>query len=842
MVEATTATVSPALEHIIERPRLISRLEEGGGSRVVVLAAPAGYGKTTLARQWSDRQTGPVAWLRTTRASADVALLAVQLDDLLASVAPELPREPSKVGSIASVNPSPKPLGRAIVKTFEPLTQDVLLVVDEWEAAGSDEADELLSMLVEGLDIRFLITSRVRPDWFAPRLEVYGDGLEIGSDELAMTDAEAADVLFYVRDEEARDEVAAAAAGWPAVLGLAALNARTGRPKRSGLLPDTLYDYLATELIEGATPEAQEAATVVAVAAVQDVETARLLLGPAPDGRLAAAEARGLLSVEGGRRVAMHRLIKELVVERFRADPSRTDRVSELAAPIVEHRLWSEGQAVAEAVREPDFISLVLAAALPDLLRGGRVASVRKWVELGRAAQAHSPLLDYAEAELSLRDGETLRAYGLGVQAAEALDGDMAARAHLVAAHAAHLTERPERTARHVELAAKLATTAETREGAAWGRFLAALEHQSPRLPALLRSYQSIARPGVDQTLTSASGEISVALVSGGLAEALDAGAVALSVAQGSADPVRHTSVLSVYSYALVAAARYESAIRAAERLLAVADLFELEFPVGYARLNRAAALIGLRRFAAADRILSALEKDTRDSPGSYFEGNLAIQRARLYASVGDPQRGLDVLSQGPGSDWIPGTAGGFLGLRALLLAADGAGERAAAEAEDARARSRTISARGFSQTADAVAALRRGASGATLTQVIHQALDTECLDALVIGMRVAPDLAAHLASDPARHGWLQRLFLASADFSLASAVGLEIPRPARRGQVLSPRESEIHQLVAQGLTNEEIAKLLFISLSTTKVHVKHILDKLGVRSRVEAARLLDDA
>src|SRR5436305_382432 len=126
MVETITAAASPALDHIIERPRLIARLEEGGGARVTVLAAPAGYGKTTLARQWSKRQSGPVAWYRTTRASGDVALLAVQLDELLASLAPDLPREPGKVASIASVNPSPKPLGRAIVQTFKPLRQDVL--------------------------------------------------------------------------------------------------------------------------------------------------------------------------------------------------------------------------------------------------------------------------------------------------------------------------------------------------------------------------------------------------------------------------------------------------------------------------------------------------------------------------------------------------------------------------------------------------------------------------------------------------------------------------------------------------------------------------------------------
>src|SRR5256884_1406849 len=219
MVETIKAAASPALDHIIERPRLIARLEEGGGARVSVLAAPAGYGKTTLARQWSQRQAGPVGWYRTTGASGDVALLAVQLDDLLASIAPELPREPEKVATIASVNPSPRPLARAILRTFEALSQDVLLVVDEWEAAGTDEAEELLSMLVEGLRIRFLITTRTRPDWFTPRLEVYGEGLEIGVDELAMTDAEAARVVNGGGAVAGRARLMRTAGGWPPVLG-----------------------------------------------------------------------------------------------------------------------------------------------------------------------------------------------------------------------------------------------------------------------------------------------------------------------------------------------------------------------------------------------------------------------------------------------------------------------------------------------------------------------------------------------------------------------------------------------------------------------------------------------
>ena len=52
----------------------------------------------------------------------------------------------------------------------------------------------------------------------------------------------------------------------------------------------------------------------------------------------------------------------------------------------------------------------------------------------------------------------------------------------------------------------------------------------------------------------------------------------------------------------------------------------------------------------------------------------------------------------------------------------------------------------------------------------------------------------------------------------------------------LSPREREVLALVASGRTNREIGDALFISDKTASVHVTHILTKLGVSSRTEAA------
>ena len=51
----------------------------------------------------------------------------------------------------------------------------------------------------------------------------------------------------------------------------------------------------------------------------------------------------------------------------------------------------------------------------------------------------------------------------------------------------------------------------------------------------------------------------------------------------------------------------------------------------------------------------------------------------------------------------------------------------------------------------------------------------------------------------------------------------------------LTPREAEVLRLMAQGLGNGEIARRLFISEKTVKVHVSHIFEKLGVERRVQA-------
>ncbi|WP_412541778.1 response regulator transcription factor [Longispora sp. K20-0274] len=76
----------------------------------------------------------------------------------------------------------------------------------------------------------------------------------------------------------------------------------------------------------------------------------------------------------------------------------------------------------------------------------------------------------------------------------------------------------------------------------------------------------------------------------------------------------------------------------------------------------------------------------------------------------------------------------------------------------------------------------------------------------------------------------------AAGETALSGPVASRLARRVREpGLTLSPREVEILQLLAEGLTNEQIAARLFISRATVKTHLVHIFGKLGVDSRTAA-------
>jgi two-component system nitrate/nitrite response regulator NarL len=81
------------------------------------------------------------------------------------------------------------------------------------------------------------------------------------------------------------------------------------------------------------------------------------------------------------------------------------------------------------------------------------------------------------------------------------------------------------------------------------------------------------------------------------------------------------------------------------------------------------------------------------------------------------------------------------------------------------------------------------------------------------------------------------RLVLSDRLVDLIARALREEPRPARVSEAgLTPREEEILGLLERGCSNKLIARELDLSVGTVKVHVKHILKKLRLKTRVEAA------
>ena len=78
MTEGTVEKPQLGQSRIIERPRLIRLLDESP-ARIKMLVAPAGYGKTTLARQWLAASPQSTSWFSATASSVDVAAFALGL-------------------------------------------------------------------------------------------------------------------------------------------------------------------------------------------------------------------------------------------------------------------------------------------------------------------------------------------------------------------------------------------------------------------------------------------------------------------------------------------------------------------------------------------------------------------------------------------------------------------------------------------------------------------------------------------------------------------------------------------------------------------------------------------
>jgi NarL family two-component system response regulator LiaR len=134
-----------------------------------------------------------------------------------------------------------------------------------------------------------------------------------------------------------------------------------------------------------------------------------------------------------------------------------------------------------------------------------------------------------------------------------------------------------------------------------------------------------------------------------------------------------------------------------------------------------------------------------------------------------------------------------------------------------------------------ATAAIRREAPDVEVVALTSVLEDVAVVDAVRAGA------IGYLLKDADSHELRRAIKAAAAgqvQLSPQAAARLlrEIRTPEKSAEVLTERERAVLQLLAQGMSNKEISRTLNIAEQTVKTHVSHILDKLGIPSRTQAA------
>lgn len=245
---------------LVPRTAVIDRLL-GSRAPITAVVAPAGYGKTTLLTQWSERSGDRSAWVSLDERDNDPAIL---LGYVAAALDRIEPIDPGILGSLASPGVSATahafPLLASILSSRH---QPSVLFLDHLEMVESRPSTDLIAQLALHLPAasRLVLASRREPPLPMARLRAQASILEIGVDDLRMSQTEANALLAGadVRLDTAEMAVLLERTeGWPVGLYLAALALKAnGRDARSVSFDGddrTIADYLRSEVLAHLTP------------------------------------------------------------------------------------------------------------------------------------------------------------------------------------------------------------------------------------------------------------------------------------------------------------------------------------------------------------------------------------------------------------------------------------------------------------------------------------------------------------------------------------------------------------------------------------------------------------
>jgi ATP/maltotriose-dependent transcriptional regulator MalT len=831
----------PLFRRHVRRPRL-TRIIDESVAQSVILHAPAGYGKTTLALEWSQGKD-TVVWYRAAPASSDIAAFSAGVAD---AVLPLFPGTGERLKQRLRVAEAPEREARLLA---ELLAQDVRdwangswFVIDDYHLVTGSAGEEFLDWLLTLTTMRFLILTRRRPAWCTARRLLHGELTVIRRDQLALNSREARAVLQGFNPERLPPFLSAAE-GWPVLIGLAALSASEELPKER--VSETLFEYFAEEVLQSQPEEVQDFMLLASIPATLTSERARTLLGLSdPDPIIDRLASEGLLEKAGDDEQLFHPLLREFLRSKLRNyDPNLALDLAVKAldaADVAEH--WDQAFELAMSIPDRARAAEIIGKASRSLLASGRLGTLELWLRDAGSAAAEEPGALVAQASLLLRRSDFAASAAIARDLSERLppDDPWAAQANQIIGQAKYLLSEYDTAFHFHSQAFKLAQSQQLAKDALWGMFVTSCEREDGAADGLLGQLALGGPLTLDDRLRLATGRITAAYHTDTFAGVWEAVEPLLGQARLCFNPWVRSSFTALASYACSARANYQQARELATDAVSYSRELGITFAVAFSLGYLATAEIGLRQFESARSAISALSELRSESGDPLLLPQLVTLEARLLVSLHDLP---SAVAQGEACrpELLPRTQRGeLLGLMALAAAGLGDVDRSFAYARDAVQLTNCLEANFSSAFSLAIIALRDGGDhpSSRLRGVLDRALTAEFPDALVVAYRAYPPLLEAIASWPESRSDVARIMECAQDHGLGTKFGFLTSR-AVEGQAppeaLTPREWEILALLATGLSNRDIANRLFISISTVKAHIIHIFRKLGVNSRVQA-------
>ncbi len=813
---------------IIERPRLIKMLDESE-ARVILLLAPAGYGKTTLARQWAKTLNGAI-WVTLTAAHRDVARAA---EDITAGIDALGGNASGFMGEYLRARSNPqraaREVGMALADLLNAVRAQWLILDDCQEVSDSSELAELVSVIEGRSRVRMLIASRSRPAWAPHRRVIYGEVEQIVRDDLAMDESESKLVLGARPDLRT---LVSQAQGWPAVLSLAAGTGRIRLP--NGAMPEELYAFIAEELYQSVPEGLRQKLLRLALAPEITQDAMSKLLGDDWDRVVQQAREVGFLTTD--RNPELHPLVRDFLLQKLAEDADGLVRAAVVAC--LEHKRWDRAFELVLRFELHDLIEPVLESAYKPLARSGHLGTLSTFATSVRALvpQGICPqIVDLVDADVASRDGRYSLAIDLASRVLTRLPGGhpLASRASSIIGLCAFAQADLDRAEAAYAASHQAARDDPDEAEALYGWALTSIQGELGDPSAILEKLTRRRNTSALDLVRFGAVEVARRRFGEGLAEPLRLEGSIHALDQ-LGDPRARSSLTFSLAYAYALMSEYREALELAYQAEAEVEAFGLEFARPYSNSNLAFIYMGLRRFGAAERCLQLVEDACDQRQVGSHVLNARILRCRMALQTGELSRARK-LAQLPVTEvTIPSLQGEFLATQALVYAALDEKGHAATKAASALRRSKAVEVRVMAAAAQAICA-DESMREKKCEQLFATAKALGTWDPVVTALRCSPALSQLAAALPRVRPILEGLYDRSNDFAIARRAGIRSRSRRSPEELLTPREREVLGLLARGFRNREIANALVISESTTKVHVRHILEKLGVRTRAEA-------